>query len=186
MSQYGIGYIINKNTGKTYIFKSKDLTKTWENYHALLNSNCHHNKELQSDWNELGHDNFVFEIQEILEDSDELLDEKYNEYLRNTEEAYSNVDLTKISFNYKTKILLEELYYIIGKVHINPLFLNKLTSNNIEETYYNQIKEDAERSIKNGEVKIGEVDKLLDNLISEIAEKKAEELKQNCFLNWMI
>ena len=43
MAQSGIGSILNKNDEKFYIFKSKDLMKTWENYHALLNSNYHHN-----------------------------------------------------------------------------------------------------------------------------------------------
>ena len=64
MAQSGIGSILNKNDEKFYIFKSKDLMKTWENYHALLNSNYHHNAELQHDWNELGSSNFVFEILE--------------------------------------------------------------------------------------------------------------------------
>ena len=177
MAQCGIGSIVNKSNGKLYIFKSKDLTKTWENYHALLNSNFHHNKELQNDWNELGHSSFVFEIKEITEDNEEILNQKLNEHLENTNDVYDDIDLDSVPLNYKTKILLDELYYIIGETQINPIFLNKLSINNIDQNYYLQIKEDAEKSIKNGEVKIGEVDQLLDKLINEIVENQEEELK---------
>ena len=90
MAQCGIGSIVNKSNGKLYIFKSKDLTKTWENYHALLNSNFHHNKELQNDWNELGHSSFVFEIKEITEDNEEILNQKLNEHLENTNDVYKD------------------------------------------------------------------------------------------------
>lgn len=176
MSQCGIGSIVNKHTGKLFIFKSKDLTKTWENYHALLNANYHHNKELQNDWNELGSSYFVFEIKEVIDD-DNLLNEKLDEYLKNTDNIYLNANLESIPFNYKTKILIDELYYIVGETQINPIFSNKLSINDVEESYYPQIKNDALKSIKNGEVKIGEVDLLLDKLIAEIVENKAIELK---------
>ena len=92
MSQCGIGSIINKNDGKIFIFKSKDLTKTWENYHALLNANYHHNKELQNEWNELGSSYFVFEIKEIIEDDSDLLNQKLEEYLKDADNAYSNAN----------------------------------------------------------------------------------------------
>ena len=177
MSQCVIGSIINKNNGKIFIFKSKDLTKTWENYHALLNANYHHNKELQNEWNELGSSYFVFEIKEIIEDDSDLLNQKLEEYLKDADNAYSNANLGRVPFNYKTKILLDELYYIIGETQINPIFSNKLSINNIEESYYGQIKKDAEESIRNGEVKIGHVNELLDKLIAEIVENKIIELK---------
>ena len=106
MSQCGIGSIVNKHTGKLFIFKSKDLTKTWENYHALLNANYHHNKELQNDWNELGSSYFVFEIKEVIDD-DNLLNEKLDENLKKNDNIYLNANLESIPFNYKTKILID-------------------------------------------------------------------------------
>ena len=177
MSQCGIGSIINKDNGKIFIFKSKDLTKTWENYHALLNANYHHNRELQADWNELGSSYFVFEIKEVIEDDNSLLNQKLEACLKNTDNLYSDVNLESVPFDYKTKILLDELYYIIGETQINPIFSNKLSINDIEESYYGKIKKDAEQSIKNGEVKIGQVNQLLDELIAEIVENKTIELK---------
>ena len=108
MGQCGIGSIINKSSGKIFIFKSKDLTKTWENYHALLNANYHHNKELQDDWNDLGSSYFVFEIKEILEDDDSLLNQKLESYLKDTDNLYSDVNLDSVPLRYKTKILLDE------------------------------------------------------------------------------
>ena len=177
MAKCGIGSIVNKESGKLYIFKSKDLTKTWENYHALLNADYHHNQELQKDWNELGQNSFIFEIKEIIDDNEEILNQKLNEHLENSNNMYSDINLDSVPFNYKTKILLDELYYIIGETQINPIFSNKLAVNNIEKDYYSKIKESAVKSIKNGEVKIGEVDQLLDKLINEIAENKAVELK---------
>lgn len=177
MSQCGIGSIINKTNGKLFIFKSRDLTKTWENYHALLTANYHHNKELQKDWNDLGHLSFVFEIKEITEDNEELMNQKLDEYVKEASELYNDVNLDNVPFIYKTKILMDELYNIIGETNINPIFLNKLSINNIDEKYYKQIKSDAENAINNGEVKIGEVDKLLDDLISEIIKNKEIELE---------
>ena len=118
MSQCGIGSIINKTNGKLFIFKSRDLTKTWENYHALLNSNFHHNKELQNDWNELGHLSFVFEIKEITEDNEELMNQKLDEYVKEASELYNDVNLDNVPFIYKTKILMDELYNIIGETNI--------------------------------------------------------------------
>ena len=177
MSQYGIGYIINKNTGKTYIFKSKDLTKTWENYHALLNENYHHNNSLQKDWNELGSDCFVFEIKEIVEENDDILTLKFNNHLENNDYIYNNFILENIPFDYIIKTITEELYNVIGESQINPLFSNKLSANNIGDEYYAQIKNQALSSINNGEVKIGEVDNLLDNIISDIVKNKKIEIE---------
>lgn len=179
MSQCGIGSIVNKNNGKSYIFKSKNLTKCWEDYHALLNANYFHNQEFQEDWNEFGSNDFVFEIKEITDENDEILNQKFIEYLENTNNTYNTCEINfeNIPFNYKTKILLEELYNIIGETQINPIFLNKLSVYHIGEEYYPQIKADAENHIKNGEIKIGEVNKLLDKLIFEINEKTQIELE---------
>ena len=179
MSQCGIGSIVNKNNGKIYIFKSKNLTKCWEDYHALLNANYFHNQEFQDDWNEFGSNDFVFEIKEITDENDEILNQKFIEYLNNTNNTYNTweINFEKIPFNYKTKVLLEELYNIIGETQINPIFLNKLSVYHIGQEYYPQIKADAEKHIKKGEIKIGEVDKFLDNLIFEINEKTQIELE---------
>lgn len=177
MSQYGIGHIINKTNGKTFIFKSKNLTKSWENYHALLNENYHHNNSLQKDWNELGSDCFVFEIKEIVEENDDILTQKFNYYIENNDNIYNNFILENIPFDYIIKILTDELYNIIGESQINPLFLNKLATNYIGEEYYPQIKNEALSSINNGEVKKGEVDNLLDNIISDIIKNKKIEIE---------
>ena len=130
MFQSGIGCIKNKTNGKAYLFKSTNLAKRWENYHALLNANCHHNKELQKDWNELGSNNFIFEIKYITEDNSVSINEKFDYYKSLENSLYEEIkisDLSQIPFDYKRRILLEELNSIIGRDQPNSIFLNKLS-----------------------------------------------------------
>ena len=176
MNQSGIGTIINKSTGKIYIFKSNNLKKRLEDYKIQLSANYHHNSELQKDWNEFGPESFEFK-KEVIED-DKLLDETLNNYLNNDPNIYSDVKNPKLlikPFRYEIRLLYEELYALIGRSKINEIFLNKLEINNLGKNFYIQIRKAAEYSIENGQVKIGEVEKLLDDLIDEIAKNKENE-----------
>lgn len=61
----GIYTITNKITGKMYIGESLDIYRRWHDEHIpQLRKNRHYNKELQSDFNKYGEENFQFEILE--------------------------------------------------------------------------------------------------------------------------
>ena len=170
MVQSGIGCIKNKTNGKAYLFKSTNLAKRWENYHALLNANCHHNKELQKDWNELGSNNFIFEIKYITEDNSVSINEKFDYYKSLENSLYEEIkisDLSQIPFDYKRRILLEELNSIIGRDQPNSIFLNKLSLHNLDAGEYIDIKATVENLINTGEVRIGEVESKIDEIISQ-------------------
>lgn len=71
MGIYQIKNIINN---KIYIGSSKDINNRWKSHIGLLNNNKHHSWKLQSDWNVFKEDNFKFEIIEIINNSDSLLE----------------------------------------------------------------------------------------------------------------
>lgn len=58
----GIYAIVNKTINKVYLGKSKHIEQRWKEHRANLNTNLHHNKELQEDWFKFGKDNFDFYI----------------------------------------------------------------------------------------------------------------------------
>ena len=182
MSQCGIGSIKNKINGKTYLFKSKNLSKRWENYHALLNANKHHNKNLQNDWNEMGSNNFIFEIKDIFPEDMNLMNNRLSHFKSVENNLYNDFeveDISKITFSYESKVLLEELHNIIGKDFPNPMFLNKLSVHNLSQNDYNDIKAEIEDLILNGEVKLGKVEEKIDELISHRVIKNQQRKIEN-------
>ena len=69
----GIYTITNKITGKLYIGESLDIYRRWHDEHIpQLRKNCHYNKELQSDFNKYGEENFSFEILERYSGNDPI------------------------------------------------------------------------------------------------------------------
>jgi len=68
----GVFKITNKINGKIFVGSSPNLDSKWNSQKFQLNMNSHPNKELQKDWNELGEDNFYYEIIDTvnLKDSD--------------------------------------------------------------------------------------------------------------------
>ncbi len=70
--QMGIFIIRSKANNKCYIQGSQNLKGAMNGARVRLEGNMHMFKELQKEWNELGVDNFTFEILEYLEyDKDE-------------------------------------------------------------------------------------------------------------------
>jgi hypothetical protein len=63
----GVFQIRNLTNEKAFIGKSENLDGIFNRIEFQLKANVHHQKELQADWNELGADNFEFEILEELE-----------------------------------------------------------------------------------------------------------------------
>lgn len=72
----GIYQIINKINNKIYIGSSIDVEQRWNTHKRELRSKKHHNKNLQNAWHEYGEENFVFEIIELVEDTNQLIDKE--------------------------------------------------------------------------------------------------------------
>lgn len=62
----GVFQIKNMANGKVLLGSSLNLEGPLNKHRFLLKINGHNNKELQKDWNELGPDQFVFEILETV------------------------------------------------------------------------------------------------------------------------
>lgn len=79
--QFGIYIIKNLITNKVYIGSTtRDFIKRWSIHRVFLRNGNHHSIRLQNSWNKHGEQNFSFEILEIVEDKN-LIIEKENYYL---------------------------------------------------------------------------------------------------------
>jgi len=63
----GVFKIVNLRTGRLFIGNSMNLRAIFNRYKAELRNGGCKNKELQRDWNELGVENFQFEVLEALD-----------------------------------------------------------------------------------------------------------------------
>ncbi len=68
----GVFQIRNLVNDKVFIGKSENLDGFFNRIKFQLKANCHHQKEMQADWNELGANKFGFEILEELERRENL------------------------------------------------------------------------------------------------------------------
>jgi hypothetical protein len=66
----GVFRIKNMVNGKVLLGSSLNLEGPLNKHRFMLKINGHPNQELQKDWNELGHDQFSFEILETVQLSD--------------------------------------------------------------------------------------------------------------------
>ena len=60
--QIGVFQIRNLKNGKVFIGSSLDLVASWNSQRFQLNAGLHQNSKLQKEWNELGAENFNYEI----------------------------------------------------------------------------------------------------------------------------
>lgn len=67
----GVFQIRNKVNGKVFIDNSTNVISKWNRHRAELKFGNHRIKELQTDWNEFGEENFVFEILSEIEPKEE-------------------------------------------------------------------------------------------------------------------
>jgi hypothetical protein len=58
----GVFQIRNKVNSKMFIDHGTNIISKWHRHRAELKFGNHRNKELQTDWNSYGEENFVFEI----------------------------------------------------------------------------------------------------------------------------
>jgi group I intron endonuclease len=66
----GVYQVKNLANGKVLLGSSLNLEGPLNRHRFMLKINGHTNKELQKDWNELGPDQFAFEILEVIEVKD--------------------------------------------------------------------------------------------------------------------
>ena len=66
----GVFQITNIVNGKMLLGSSLNLEGPLNGHKFMLGIGSHRNKALQSDWNEYGSENFVFEILEVIEIND--------------------------------------------------------------------------------------------------------------------
>jgi group I intron endonuclease len=123
----GIYKITNKINGMVYIGESLDIERRWAEHKADLDSNKHHSRKLQKDWNKYGEDNFIFEVIEELnqEYSSSLkklislaLEDRYIKQYDSIENGY-NVEHTLYKILKGEKGVFRD--NVINKVHINML-----------------------------------------------------------------
>ena len=71
----GVFQVRNTINGKIYVDSSVNLDMIWNRHRTQLNFGVHPNVQLQQEWNEMGADNFVYEIvSEISHREDEVTD----------------------------------------------------------------------------------------------------------------
>jgi hypothetical protein len=67
----GVYQVKNIASGKVLLRSSLNLEGPLNRHKFMLKINGHTNKELQKDWNELGPDQFIFEILEVVQVKDD-------------------------------------------------------------------------------------------------------------------
>jgi len=72
MQPMGIYQIRNKMNGKVFLGSSKDLRGILNRVKFQLKNNLHINKDMQNDFNEIGEENFSFEILDYLEPREDI------------------------------------------------------------------------------------------------------------------
>jgi hypothetical protein len=77
----GIFSIKNDSLKKVFIEGTNDLKGTMNGSLFKLDMNSHPNKELQKIWLEIGKDNFIVEIEDMVPHNDEFNDQMYKEEL---------------------------------------------------------------------------------------------------------
>ncbi len=67
----GVYQVKNLKNGRVLLGSSLNLEGPLNRHRFMLKINSHPNKELQQDWNELGSDQFAFEILEVVQVQDD-------------------------------------------------------------------------------------------------------------------
>lgn len=74
MAKMGVYKITNIETNMFYIGSSYNITKRWKEHKNKLNRGKHDNKYLQHAWNKYGESKFKFDILELVNNRDELIE----------------------------------------------------------------------------------------------------------------
>ena len=81
----GVFQIRNLTNGKVFIGSSLDLVASWNSQRFQLNAGLHQNGKLQKDWNEMGAENFIYEVVSELHQDDNAV-VNYNREIKKLED----------------------------------------------------------------------------------------------------
>lgn len=98
--------ITNITNDKKYIGETMDVKRRWEEHEEDLDNNQHHSYKLQKDWNELGKDNFKFDIVAVL---DESISNYVDKYILLIFEGYYMLKYDTINNGYNIQNTLEKV-----------------------------------------------------------------------------
>ena len=74
VNKSGVYKIVNKVNGKIYVGGAVCFKKRWGEHKSDLKYNKHHSIHLQNSWNKHGKETFVFEIIEVVENKERIID----------------------------------------------------------------------------------------------------------------
>ena len=70
----GIYIIRNVVSGRIYVGSARVMYRRWRNHRKELKAGRHHSKTLQSSWIKHGEEAFIFEVIEVVDDPDNLIE----------------------------------------------------------------------------------------------------------------
>jgi group I intron endonuclease len=132
--QIGVYRIINKVNGKIYIGSAAGIggfNKRWGEHITTLNKNKHGNQHLQKGWNKYGEESFIFEIIEIVDDKNKVIEKEqyyldlltpYDELGYNICRIAGNTSGVKCSDETRTKISETKIKKGLCVGDKNPMF----------------------------------------------------------------
>ena len=86
----GIFQIVNRKTNRKYLSTSTDLERAYNGDKFQINNGLHRNNDLQSDWNNLGSNEFEFSIVDELNVEDTATKTKINADLKEFIDMYKS------------------------------------------------------------------------------------------------
>ena len=168
---FGIACIVNKTTGRQFIFKSKNLVKKIENTRHQLNFGCHYNKDLQSDWDTFGPSNFNFNILNDNLESENDLNKEFIACLKNVNYVYNRSAKDLIQpLDCDIEMLINKLYDLTGNEINSSDFNQKLKENNLSSQDGSNFKIEMINQIKEGLINHGNFDLKYKSVFNEIVE----------------
>jgi group I intron endonuclease len=134
----GIYKITNIKNDKVYIGSSKNILNRWGNHIFELVSCKHYNTELQKDFDKYGIENFIFQVIEILDNKNKILEreqyyiEKYNslnpekgynimssygnyknDFInKNIKKSFANMNIYDFEYNFNKKYFNQDKYFM--------------------------------------------------------------------------
>lgn len=106
----GIYVIRNQINGKVYVGSSKDIYTRWTRHRHDLKRNIHCNVVLQRAWNKYGEDNFIFEIQELVDNKNLFDREQYWYDFYNSASNEYGYNLSPIARSFSHRATFDDLH----------------------------------------------------------------------------
>lgn len=192
MNTSGIYIIKNKINGKFYVGSAVNIKNRWYNHVKTLKENIHKNRRLQNAWNKYGEQNFQFEILELVDDINDLINKEqyWIDILQACKNGYNlspiagstlGVKFSEESKNKLRKLKSEEQKKKLSKIRIdsklskgnnNPMYVKTHTESSKEKMKY--LKDGTSKS----EAYKGENNHFYDKTHTEEVRKKISDSRK--------